>query len=169
MEMETARLVFRYRVVLGFFLAGLVASGVTAFPLVTELGWLTRVVESSGWVATDGSSPLLGWLQRVHGGLVDVAARYPWMAYGTDWLAFAHLVIAMFFVGPWLDPVSGRSVLRTGVVACVAVIPLALICGEIRGIPFYWRLIDCSFGVFGVLPLLYCLRLRERIAAAGSR
>jgi hypothetical protein len=38
------------------------------------------------------------------------------------------------------------------------VIPLALICGSIRGIPFYWRLIDGSFGVIGLIPLIYCLR-----------
>jgi len=33
----------------------------------------------------------------------------------------------------------------------------------LRGIPIYWRLIDCSFGVFGGLPLLYCLRLLKLI------
>jgi hypothetical protein len=38
-------------------------------------------------------------------------------------------------------------------IACVAIIPLAFICGPIRQIPFYWRLIDCSFGVFGIIPL----------------
>jgi hypothetical protein len=57
-------------------------------------------------------------------------------------------------------------VLRVGLVACAGVIPLALICGPIRGIPFYWRLIDCSFGVFGALPLLYCLSLTRRMRAA---
>ena len=41
------------------------------------------------------------------------------------------------------------AALYTGIAACLAVIPLALICGPIRGIPFYWRLIDCSFGVIG--------------------
>lgn len=38
-------------------------------------------------------------------------------------------------------------------IACAGIIPLALICGAIRGIPFYWRLIDCAFGVFGIIPL----------------
>jgi hypothetical protein len=46
------------------------------------------------------------------------------------------------------------------------VIPLAFICGPIRGIPFWWRVIDCSFGVFGALPLLYCLRLVRRMQAS---
>ena len=30
---------------------------------------------------------------------------------------------------------------------------LALIFGPIRGIPLFWRLIDCSFGLFGAIPL----------------
>jgi hypothetical protein len=44
-----------------------------------------------------------------------------------------------------------------GVIACAGVLPLALIAGPIRGIPLYWRLIDCSFGIVGVVPLLVCL------------
>jgi hypothetical protein len=38
-------------------------------------------------------------------------------------------------------------------IACAGIIPLSMICGVIRGIPFYWRLIDCSFGIFGCIPL----------------
>jgi hypothetical protein len=49
---------------------------------------------------------------------------------------------------------------------CAAVFPLALICGEIRGIPLYWRLIDCSFGLFGAIPLLYCLKLVREMSLA---
>ena len=46
---------------------------------------------------------------------------------------------------------------------CVGVIPLALICGPIRGIPFFRQLIDCSFGVFGIIPLLICRGYVKRI------
>ena len=34
--------------------------------------------------------------------------------------------------------------------------PYALLFGAIRGIPFWWRLIDCSFGVFGLIPMALC-------------
>ncbi|MBR2261972.1 MAG: hypothetical protein IJ916_09780 [Paludibacteraceae bacterium] len=47
--------------------------------------------------------------------------------------------------------------------ACVAILPLAFICGPIRDIPFYWTLIDCSFGVFGIIPLLICLKYIKRL------
>ena len=80
-------------------------------------------------------------------------------------MAFGHIVIALFFVGPLIRPKEGRSVIYAGMAACVLVIPLALICGEVRGIPLYWRLIDCSFGVFGIIPLLYCLNLLRYLDA----
>ena len=55
----------------------------------------------------------------------------------------------------------------TGIVACIAIFPLAMICGPLRGIPFYWRLIDCSFGVIGIIPLVYCLGLLKQIEKNG--
>jgi len=72
--------------------------------------------------------------------------------------AFAHLVIAVAFIGPYIDPVRNKWVITFGLIACAGVIPLALIAGQIRGIPLPWRLIDCSFGVFGAVPLLICRR-----------
>ena len=54
---------------------------------------------------------------------------------------------------PVRDPVKNIWVIEFGLIACVLVLPLALICGPIRGIPFFWRLIDCSFGVIGFITL----------------
>jgi len=42
--------------------------------------------------------------------------------------------------------------------ACSLVIPYAFVFGALRGIPFWWRLIDCSFGIFGAIPLWMCKR-----------
>lgn len=155
----------RYRLVLGLFIVGLILSGVTAFPLLHELELLARVLGIPADAAPAAQSGLHFWIATVRDGLRAVHASYPWLAYGTDWLAFGHIVIALFFIGPWREPVANAWVLKVGLVACLGVIPLALICGPIRGIPFYWRLIDCSFGVFGALPLLYCLWLTKRLAA----
>jgi hypothetical protein len=160
MSPPEALLLRRIRLVLLFFIAGLVASGVTAFPLQWELDLLVR------WSGADLSAPeggLRWWIARVHQGIVETNAHHPFLAYGTDWLAFGHIIIAMFFVGPLLDPVRNAWVLRVGLVACAGVLPLALICGPIRGIPLYWRLIDCSFGFFGAIPLLLVLRWIKRL------
>ncbi|HEY2470779.1 MAG TPA: hypothetical protein VGI45_23500 [Terracidiphilus sp.] len=146
------------RIWLGLFILGLVLSGLTAFPLERETDLLNRVFHVAA-VAPAGGEPVLNtWLRRVHQGIVNTNRDYPFMAYGTDWLAFAHLVIAIAFIGPLRDPVRNKWVLVFGVFACLGVLPLALIAGPIRGIPPYWRLIDCSFGIIGVIPLLICLR-----------
>jgi hypothetical protein len=98
----------------------------------------------------------------VNDALTATNARYPFLAYGTDWLAFGHLVIAVAFLGPYIDPVRNKWFITFGLIACAGVIPLALIAGEIRGIPLPWRLVDCSFGVVGSVPLLFC---RQSIVA----
>jgi hypothetical protein len=82
-------------------------------------------------------------------------------------LAFGHIVIALFFLPAWSDPVRHQAVLRIGLIACCLVIPLALIAGAARGIPFYWRLIDCSFGVFGAAPLIFALRCVRRMESVA--
>jgi hypothetical protein len=164
--MDPARILFRIRLTLAVFIAGLAVSGITAFPLLRELELL------SAWTGADqiahpaAQGGIATWIARVHEGLRVTYDAYPFIGYGTDWLAFGHLIIALFFLGPLADPVRNVFVLRVGLWACALVIPLALICGPIRGIPFYWRLLDCSFGVFGALPLWYALRQTKRLAAA---
>lgn len=161
-------LLSRYRWSLGLFITGLVLSGVTAFPLLTELrliaSWL-GITDPHLWANYPG---LLGWIAYVLRGLEVTYAKYPFFGYGTDWLAFGHLCIALFFVRPWLKPLDSDWVLKCGLICCVAVVPLALIAGHFREIPFYWRLIDCSFGLIGALPLLYCLSLTRRMREAAS-
>lgn len=153
----------KHRLVLGFFIAGLILSGITAFPLAWELQMLTHMfgIDSSAPSATNTGVSF--WLATVDRGLHQTYAVYPWIAYGTDWLAFAHIAIAVYFVGPWINPVKNEWVLHAGLIGCLLILPLALICGPLRGIPLYWRLLDCSFGVFGAVPLLYCLRLTRQI------
>src|SRR5437667_203206 len=106
-----------------------------------------------------GSSPANNAMQQmVAAALTEIHAKYPFMAYGTDWLAFAHLIIAVAFIGPLRDPVRNIWVVTFGLIACLGVVPLALVAGAIRDIPVYWRLLDCSFGVFGALPLWFARR-----------
>ncbi len=160
---ESVAALRRLRFVLGFFMLGLVLSGITAFPLQHELDLLASARGLAGGTPASVHGSLDAWILTVRDGLRDTYARYPWVAYGTDWLAFAHIVIAVFFIGPFLDPVRNTWVLRAGIIACVLVVPLALVCGAVRQLPFGWRLIDCSFGVIGVIPLWYCLRMARVI------
>ena len=163
--MDQAGVIRHIRFWLGVLMVGLVLSGITAFPLQTELGWLVELLHA-GWVRPIAESThLLAWVERVNEGVSATNASYPFLAYGTDWLAFAHLAIAVAFVGPYIDPVRNKWVITFGLIACAGVVPLALIAGQARGIPVGWRLIDCSFGVVGCVPLLIC---RRAIAALES-
>lgn len=143
---EGSKLLRKIRATIIFFMIALILSGITAFPLETELRWLLQF--------RNGMPEELGiFINRVYEALHDTNLQYPMLAYGYDWLAFAHIVIAMFFIGPLKDPVRNIWVIEWGMLACVAIIPLAFIAGAVRGIPFYWKCIDCSFGVLGIIPL----------------
>ena len=157
--MDHATRLRRIRTALTLFIVGLVVSGVTAFPLEGELDLVARWFGLERLAGAGGSlASVAEWVLRVREGLHATYARYPFIAYGTDWLAFGHLIIALFFVPPWIDPLKNVAVIQVGLWACVFVLPLALICGPIRGVPLFWRLVDCSFGVFGFPLLWYALR-----------
>jgi hypothetical protein len=161
--METRMLRRRISYLLGFFVVALTLSGLTAFPLEWEVGVLHRMI-GSGTFMESLWPRMARWVSFAHQGLTETYEKYPFIAYGTDWLAFAHLVIAVAFWGPLKDPVRNIWVVEFAMIACVLVIPLALICGQIRGIPFYWRLLDCSFGVFGIVPLWLARRSIRQVA-----
>jgi hypothetical protein len=150
--------VTRIRAWLLVLAVGLVISGVTAFPLVTEVRLLAELLH-----AVPAPDALVAWIDRVHEGVAVTGRVYPFIAYGTDWLAFAHVMIAIAFWGPWRDPVRNAWVIEWGMICCVAIIPLALIAGPIRHLPWWWELIDMSFGVFGIIPLLIIRRLTSQL------
>ena len=158
----------RIRICLGIFIAGLLLSGITAFPLEAELHWLVALLHSPAMRPLAEATHLLPWIERVYAGVAATNAQFPFMAYGTDWLAFGHLVIAAAFLGPYRDPVRNKWFLAWGLIACAGVVPLALIAGPIRGIPFGWRMIDCSFGVFGCIPLLVCWRAIRQLEKSAA-
>jgi hypothetical protein len=108
----------RIRLWLAIVIVGLVLSGITAFPLQIELGWLVSFLRTSWLQPIAESVHLLRWVGRVNEGLTATNAHYPFLAYGTDWLAFAHLVIAVAFIGPYLDPIRNKWVITFGLIAC---------------------------------------------------
>ncbi len=134
-----------------FFMIALALSGITAFPAETELSWL---IAHPAWVPAG----LQDWLRNCYEALHNTNSKYPMLAYGYDWLAFAHLVIAATFIGPYRDPVRNKWVIDWAMMACFAVFPLAFIAGRIRQIPIFHILIDCAFGLFGSIPLFICRR-----------
>lgn len=158
---QSSDLRFKIKALLIFFIVALILSGLTAFPLEIELRWLSQLCEG-------GQSLLCQWLRKSYHAVSDVNQTYPFLSYGTDWLAFAHIIIAIAFIGPLKNPFRNIWVVQFGMIACVLVIPLALIAGHIRGIPFFWQMIDCSFGIIGIIPLWLCYRYIRRLECAQT-
>lgn len=142
---KTLRLI---RQLLLAFIIILFLSGLTAIPVEAELTFLLKIFPSS--------TQLYYWLEKVLSAYKNVNNDTPFLLYGYDWLAFAHFILAILFIGPYRNPVKNIWVIEFGLIACILIFPLAFIAGSFRGIPIGWRLIDCSFGVFGFLPLWIC-------------
>ena len=127
------------------FIIALFVSGLTAIPVDAQLSFLLKSVSAN--------TALHAWIKKVLVAYRGVNNEYPFLFYGYDWLAFAHFVLAILFIGPLKDPVKNIWVIQFGLVACVLVLPFAFTAGHFRGIPIGWRLIDCSFGVIGFILL----------------
>lgn len=101
-----------------FFLLSLLVSGLTAFPIETLLGFAVH-----HWPGYAKQTALYNWMATVYQAVQSTNLQYPYLAYGTDSLAFAHILFTILFAG------------------------------AVRGIPVYWRLLDTSFGIIGAIPL----------------
>jgi len=160
---ETMKLKALVRGLVIFFMLALVGSGLTAVPLREELDLLNRLAGRGSAVGTWLLS-LGEWIGYVRDGLRSASLVFPQISYGTDWLAFAHIVIAVAFVGPLVDPVRNRWVIEWGMIACGLLLPWTLALGALRGIPWFWQLVDMSFGLIGLLPLWITRRYILRLA-----
>jgi len=159
------RILLTVRLIVLFFVAALVVAGLTAFPLETELRILCSILGISTDVPATNYTGFQHWIAWVYEGVSNTNQSYPFLAYGTDWLAFAHVGIGIAFAGVYFKPVRNIWIVYWAMILCIATLPVIFICGAIRQIPFYWQLIDSSFGIFGMIPLLilrhYILKLEK--------
>ncbi|MEO6183561.1 MAG: hypothetical protein ABIP71_10790, partial [Verrucomicrobiota bacterium] len=89
----------RIRILTWFFIIALVFSGLTAIPLQWELDPAANLLGASNASAQQVTSGLVKWVLKVREALHQTNAAYPFLAYGTDWLAFGHIAIAIGFLG----------------------------------------------------------------------
>jgi hypothetical protein len=162
--MNAENILKRTRFLLAFFIFAMVGSGATAIPLRWETSILNQLFGEGSFIVGLWPS-LAGWITKVYRGVLETDQAYPFIAYGTDWLAFGHFAIAIAFLGPLYDPARNIWVIKFGLITCLLVIPYALIFGYIREIPLFWRGIDMSFGVLGAIPLLLALKYAQGIAS----
>jgi hypothetical protein len=151
--MGQIQLLRRVRALLSFFTIALIVSGITAIPLVWEMKALRYIFLNPDWGIVFNFPGFLKWLDVITTGVIESYTSFPFLAYGTDWLAFGHIVIGIAFIGAIKDPVRNIWVIHLGMIACGLVIPWAVLSGLVRSIPLFWTLIDWSFGIIGFIPL----------------
>jgi hypothetical protein len=150
---------------LGIIAFGLLVSGITVWPALLELKMAVRIV----WGEGEPADVLHRFVLQAIEGLESVEASYPFMLYAHDWLAFAHIVLAILFAGAIRDPVRNVWIVQCGLIACVLVPVLAGICIPLRGLPFGWFWIDFAFAPAAGLPLWIALRDIRRAEAESKR
>lgn len=156
------------RVMLAIVAGGLFISGATIFPALPELRLFVRLVWGAGPPGDPGS--LHAWVLGCIEAIARTSRDAPCLFYAGDWLAFAHIMLAVLFLGAARDPARNVWVVRFGLLCCLGILPVAWICGPLRGIPPAWRLIDTAFAPLAAAPLLRALVLIRRIEgdAAGT-
>jgi hypothetical protein len=144
----------RAKIMLGIVAFGLFLSGVTVWPAVSELKMAVRMV----WGDGEPDGVLHSFILQAIDGLESVEENFSFMLYAHDWLAFAHIVLAILFAGAIRDPVRNIWIVQCGLIMCALVPVLAGICIPIRGLPLVWFWVDFSFAPAAALPLWIALR-----------
>jgi hypothetical protein len=159
----------RVRLLLTLFIIALLLAALTAWFLIPAANIARRFL-GEGTVLGSSLPSVAQWITLVQKALADTKAKYPFMFYGTDWVAFAHIVMVIACLGPLRDPVRNIWVLQFGLIGCTLMIPMTLLSGVARGLPWSWQLFDCVIAVAGAIIFLMCYRYaRQMETLSGSR
>ena len=155
--MNTTRALTHARIWLILFSTALIGSGLTAIFAREGLQLLSPLFSQGSILHTLWPS-MSEWLSLVYQAVEELYDKYPFLAYGYDWLAFGHFIISIPFLMAVRDPLRHSWVITYGISACLAVLPFAIIFGAIREIPLFWRGVDTLFGIGGLAVLLVLRR-----------
>lgn len=144
----------RAKWMLGIVAVGLFLSGVTIWPALPELKAGVDIL----WGTEAATGVLHQFVLSVIAALEKIQAGYPFMLYGYDWLAFAHIVLAILFAGAIRDPVRNKWIVQCGLIMCALIPVLAGVCIPLRGLPLRWFWIDSAFALCASIPLWLALR-----------
>jgi hypothetical protein len=133
---------------------GLFVSGATIWPALWELKTLVRII----WGDQEPTWILHKFILQAIAGLESLQKDQSFLMYGFDWLAFAHIMLAILFAGAIRDPVRNKWIVQCGLIMCALIPVLGAICIPLRHIPLIWMWIDFSFAPAAALPLYIALR-----------
>ncbi len=153
----------RAKLMLGIVAGGLFISGITVWPAVPGLQFGQQILGRFGFE----DSQLYSFSAQILASLQAVASDHPQILYGYDWLAFAHIVLAILFAGAIRDPVRNKWIIECGLIMCLLVPVLAATCIPLRQIPWFWFWIDFAFAPAAAVPLAIALCDVRRVEKAS--
>lgn len=156
------------RLMLGMVVAGLLLSGLTTFWLPQEIKWLIETVWSNSPDTFPFFSGEYELLVKVGRGLEIIDRDYPQILLGTDWLGFAHIILAILFLGALKDPARNIWVIQFGMISAVLVVPAAFLFGYVRELPSIHYFVDAAFGVTAFVPLYIAYSMAGKISRAET-
>jgi chromate transport protein ChrA len=152
----------RLRVLLTLFIVLLLLAALTAWFLIPALSIFQRLVGEGTFIGSSFPS-VAHWVTLIQKALVETKEKYPFMFYGTDWVGFAHLVMIIACIGPLRNPIKNIWVLQFSMIGCILMIPMTLITGIARGLPWFWHLFDCVIAATGAILFLMCWRYARQM------
>jgi hypothetical protein len=152
--MDTQRSLTYARIWLILFSTALILAGTTAIFPREGLRLLSPIFLPGSILASIWPS-MAQWLTQVQQAIEETYDKYPFLAYGYDWLAFGHYIISIPFIMAIRNTRQIPWVINYGIFACIAVLPFAIVFGAIRGIPLFWRGVDTLFGIGGLIVLFF--------------
>ena len=141
---------------------GLLLNGISALPLRAELNILLSNPDAL-------SDFLRDWWLYVNKGVHETSSKYNFMRYGFDWLGFAHLLIAIAFIGPLKDPVKNEWVIQWGMIASALSVVMALCWERVRDIPLWWSFIDAAIAIAAFIILWFCNKWVQELKTINQR
>ena len=153
---------WRIKAAIVITIIGLLLNGISSLPLRTELKVLLGYSNHLPQFLVD-------WWTYVNQGVLETSEKYNFMRYGFDWLAFAHLTIAIAFLGPLRDPVKNQWVVKWGMIVAALSIVMAFGWERMRDIPIWWSFIDAGISYLAFLVLWLCNRWIEKLKVISSR
>jgi hypothetical protein len=148
-ETNQMRLRRKIKTAIIIIIIGLLLNGISAVPLQSELNFLLSKPDILPGF-------LRNWWMYVSQGVHETNNKYSFMRYGFDWLAFAHFLIAIAFIGPLKDPVKNEWIVKWGMIASALSVLMALGWERVRAIPFWWSCIDASIAIISFIILWFC-------------
>lgn len=163
-DVTRRKLLLRARLCLLCIIAGLIVSISIILFVKPQTAFFYAHFGPGTWVE-DKFPFMASWITILYESIHMTYNNYPVIAYCMDWLVFAHIVLLIFFTGALIDPLRNAWIIKAGIMTCAVMIPFAFISGFIRGIPFFWLMLDCSFATVGLVPLCLAYKYIKEICS----